>query len=240
MKVTAIMATCGRHSLSERSLSLFLNQSYLNRELLIFQNSAIKQTLSDKVDPNLVKLVNCSIDKVTGHPYTNLGAIYRDAIDFVSQDSEVIIFWDDDDLFMQDHIEKGVEGLRTSKMKAYKPQSSYYRDTEAIVLAQNNMEPSIFVKKSHIQKYGFNLTTIDQHLQWLNPLLQSKEIFVDEQGKPTLIYNWGDDIFTFKTSGDSENPYNFANYRRYSNDHGDQIISPIDVNHIYQLLPKYD
>ncbi|GAA4168341.1 glycosyltransferase family A protein [Sphingobacterium ginsenosidimutans] len=239
MKVTAIMATCGRHSLCERSLSLFLNQTYSDCELIIFQNSAIKQDLSPDVDRNAVRLINQSIDSLTNSPYKTLGAIYRDAFRYISDDTDIVIFWDDDDLFSKDHIEKGVDGFIRGGKKAYKPEYSYFRYDNNISLEANNMEPSIFVDRKHVSNFGFSETTTDQHLNWLNPLLRDDDIFIDSNGKPTLIYNWGDDIFSFKTSADCENPENFDNYRKYSFDHGDRIISPIEIEAVYTMLSSY-
>lgn len=227
MKVTAIMATCGRHFCSERSLTMFLDQTYDNKHLLIYQNSEVFQTLDASVDRSLVTLINNNIDRSTGRPYETLGAIYKDAIDYLPKDTDVIIFWDDDDLFLVEHIEEGVKGLVRGGKIAYKPAMSYFKTQECTEMVVNTLEPSIFVSASHIYKYGFGESTTEQHLQWLEPLVKMGEIFVDEGGRPTLIYNWGDSFPTFKTSGDSGNPDNFCNYRKYSQDHGDGIISPI-------------
>lgn len=230
MNVTAIMATCGRHHCAERSLSFFLNQTYPNRHLLIYQNSDVSQSLQTLTNPPLVTLINNHIDKTTGKPYDNLGAIYSDALGYIPADTEVIIFWDDDDLFLDDHIEEGVKGLMRGHKTAYKPAKSWFRsDTTKIDKVQNTLEPSIFVKAGHIHQYGFSRTTTDQHLQWFLPLKKNNDIFIDDEGKSTLIYNWGDSFDTFKTSGDHLNPDNFSNYRRYSKDHGDRIISPPDM-----------
>jgi len=237
MKVTAIMATCGRHLCSERSLSLFLRQTYQNKHLLIYQNSEVYQQLDKAVPPDLVTLVNNHLDLSTGISYTNLGAIYNDALRWVPSDTEVIIFWDDDDLFLETHIECGMKGLLYSGRTAYKPSQSYYRtDTKTIVKVDNTLEPSIFVKAVHLYKYGFSRTTSDQHLQWIDPLVQAGDILADEEGEPTLIYNWGDPSPMYKTSGDFNNPENFNNYRRMSKQHGDRVISPTDIDKFYADL----
>lgn len=238
-KVTAIMATCGRHTCSERSLSLFLNQTYENKHLVIYQNSHVEQELDINIPTNLVTIINNFIDSKTGLKYETLGAIYNDAIKYVPEDTDVITFWDDDDLFLINHLEKGIEGYLKaldSGMLAYKPAKSYYKHHNGIALVNNTLEPSMFVKASHILEHGFSDTTSDQHLKWVNPLVYNRLICVDPEGPPTLIYNWGDNIPTFKTSGDPNNPYNFYNYRNFSSDHGDRIISKIDVSTYYNLI----
>ncbi len=229
-KITAIMATCGRHYCSERSLSLFLNQDYENKHLLIYQNSHITQTLHPSVDRSIVSLVNCYVDTLTNLPYSSLGAIYNDAIRHVPEDTDVITFWDDDDLFLEDHLSEGIKGLLKGGKTAYKPTFSYFRSLNGVEKAQNTFEPSIFVKADFIKVTGFSNTTTDQHLKWLRPLMETNDIFIDNDGKSTLIYNWGDSFATYKTSQNSENPNHFEEYKIYSLDHGDQIISRINID----------
>lgn len=229
LKITAIMATCGRHRCSERSLSLFLDQDYENKHLLIYQNSDITQVLDPSVDRSMVSLVNCHIDPLTNLPYANLGAIYNDAVKHIPKDTDVIAFWDDDDLFLEDHLTEGITGLLKGGKTAYKPAFSYFRSPNGVEKAQNTFEPSIFVKADFIRRTGFSTTTTDQHLKWLLPLLETNDIFIDNDGKSTLIYNWGDSFETYKTSANSGNPNHFEEYRTYSLDHGDQIISRLNI-----------
>lgn len=234
MKVTAIMATCGRHLCSERSLSLFLRQTYGDRHLLIYQNSEVYQELDSSVDLSRVSLVNNHLDLTTGQPYANLGAIYNDALHYVPAGTDVIIFWDDDDLFLQTHIECGIDGLIRGNKTAYKPSRSYFRaDANTIIKVENVLEPSIFVKADHLYKYGCTNSTSDQHYSWIAPLLEANDIFTDIKGEPTLVYNWGDPAPMYKTSGGSKDPHNFDNYRRASRQHGDRVISPIDIERFY-------
>lgn len=235
------MATCGRHKLAERSLRFFLDQDYKDEHtLVIFNNSDIHQALfvdNSELGPNKqIILVNNDISYVTEDPYMNLGEIYNDALLSVPSGTDVIIHWDDDDIFLPNHITEGIQGLKIAismGKEAYKPAQSYYRHPGGIQLMSNTLEPSIFVTAQHIRKYGYGNTTTDQHLQWVNPLVYEQKIRVDEFGTPTLIYNWGDtDIPTFKTSGNAGHPNNFDNYRNFSRDHGDQILTPWEAGKV--------
>lgn len=238
-KITCITATCGRHLLMERSLRFFLNQEYSNYDmtLLIFNNSVVPQRLVNTEEfrnelgaTKFVKLINQHIDTETGKPYKTLGGIYNDALKHVDENTDIIVHWDDDDIFLPDHIKEGVKGLKKAESLgkiAYKPAKSWYRHPDGIDLMENVLEPSIFVKAQHIRNFGYSLETTAQHLQWVNPLITSNLILSDPEGKPTLVYNWGDtDIPTFKTSGNPNEPRNFRNYRDFSQDHGDQILTP--------------
>lgn len=258
--VWSISATCGRHETLERLVACFMAQDYDGpHTLLIYNNSDVHQDLHsnnyeaagwdiqqwiDKLPPDTKKqiiLVNNPIDKQTNERYNNLGAIYRDALSYVSKDAELITHMDDDDIFLPNHISEGVKGfLRAKEAKryvnnevvggyeAYKPEQSWFRHANGIEKMGNNLEPSIFVDVNYIRKYGYKQTTTDQHFGWFGPLLENNELYIDKTGPSTLIYNWGDmNIPTFKTSGNSGNPDNFMNYRIFSQDHGDKVITPL-------------
>lgn len=241
-KVTCITATCGRHNLMERSMRFFLNQDYQGKHvLLIYNNSVVPQKITPETtimtnvvtmdcgEGKEIKLVNKHIDSATGKPYKSLGGIYNDELKYIDEDTDILVHWDDDDIFLPDHISEGVKGLKKAESLgkiAYKPRKSYYRHPNGVDLMENVLEPSIFVKAQHIINWGYSDETTAQHLQWVHPLIESNMILSDEEGKPTLIYNWGDHIPTFKTSGDPHNKSNFSNYRNFSQDHGDQILTP--------------
>lgn len=235
-KVLALCCTKNRHYSLERSVRFFLEQTYPNAILLIYNNSCIPQRLNSNLPSNIVLINNC-LSYSDKKKYTNLGDIYKDALTHVSNDTDLVTFWDDDDIFLPNHIEQGVKGYLKGKSInsnyiAYKPKKSFFRSSHKIELVENTLEPSIFVELNHLKQYGFSQTTGPQHLQWVQPLLNNQSIFIDFDGIPTLCYNWGDDFFAWKTSGDTANPANFANYEKYSEDIGDQIITPLSKKEI--------
>lgn len=259
-KVTCITATCGRHNLMERSMRFFLNQDYEGiSQLLIFNNSVVPQkgynikeqqirtvTIDNGwvlylCDGKEIKLINQSVDSNTGKSYKSLGGIYNDVLKHIDEDTDILVHWDDDDIFLPNHISEGVKGFLKAQALgkiAYKPRKSYYRHLNGVDLMENVLEPSIFVKAQHIRNFGYSDETTAQHMQWVQPLVSSNMILSDEEGKPTLIYNWGDHIPTFKTSGDPHNKSNFKNYRNFSQDHGDQILIPwskAEVEEYYKI-----
>lgn len=227
MNITAIMATCGRHPLAERSMRFFVDQDYKGKHtLLIFNNSDVEQQLGP-IEVNENKQV-ILINKYNN--YKTLGDIYNDALEFVPEDTDLVVHWDDDDIFLPNHLTEGAKGYdraRKDSRTAYKPAKSWYRHAGGVELMSNTLEPSIFVDFNHLKEHKYSLETTAQHLQWLNPLVEQGKILVDPNGAPTLIYNWGDvNIPTFKTSGDPHNPGNFNNYRNFSRNHGDRILTP--------------
>lgn len=242
MKIASICATCGRHRCVERALAFFLNQDYKGDHfLLIYNNSEVEQNLPNLSLPEnkRILLINNHINLQTGEPYSNLGDIYTDALSFIPDEYDVFSFADDDDIFLPNHLTEGAAGLQRAfeqEKIAYKPAKSYYRDPRGISLMSNTLEPSIFVTSKHIRNYGFSPVTTEQHLKWVNPLVSDQLIFVEEGGKATMIYNWGDSFPTFKTSGNFHHPNNFNNYRDASRDHGDHIITPDPEASLYYNL----
>lgn len=246
MNCYAICATAGRHNLLERSVACFLAQDYKDEHtLLIFNNSEVSQDLGNFgiLPPNKhIELINQHLDSKTGKRYKTLGAIYRDALEAIPDSCEVVYHHDDDDFFLPEHISMGVGGLVTYGKQAYKPAKSWYRHSGGIELMNNTLEPSIFIRTPFLRKYGYKDTTSDQHLSWVEELIKQREIYVDPEGWPTLIYDWGGDNPAFKTSGDPNNPYNFDNYHTFSQEHGDWLITPWPrekLDKYYQQLTSY-
>lgn len=226
MKVCLITATKNRHKQLERVVRFVLNQTYDNYVHLIYNNSPIPQKLNTNLPPEKFILVNNHLNLRTLKPYTNLGEIYIDAMKFVPEDVDIVNFADDDDVFLPNHIEEGVKGIERGGVIAYKPFKSWFKYGKQVSLENNTLEPSIFVKLEHVKKYGFSEETTAQHLQWVNPLVAENNIFCDPEGIPTYICDWSQDIPTFKTSGDPNNPQNFNNYTANSQDSGDGVITP--------------
>lgn len=241
MVIWSIMGTCARHKSLERAVRAFIEQDYEGEHnLFIHNNSEIPLELDKSISNKNIYLWNNHIDTTSGKKYSNLGAIYKDSLKFLENNEEFIInYFDDDDVALPNHISEGVKGyLRAKEMglEAYKPLYSYYRHHRGIEKMNNTMEPSMFISSKWIEKYGFRETTGDQHLEWVEPLVYGSKILVDSNGKSTYIYNWGDDYEAWKTSGDGSNPENFNNYRKYSKDYGDGIISPSNKEDYYKLI----
>lgn len=247
LNVVSILATCGRHTCLERSIRCFLDQDYEGpHTLLIYNNAKERLELSNIELPENKKilLINKNYSSETNEAYKNLGEIYRDILEFIPDDIEIVYHHDDDDIFLPNHISEGIKGIKEAFSRdqiAYKPMYSYYRSPEGMHIMRNNLEPSIFLTVKHLKKFRYSDATTEQHLQWLNPLVDKDLIYVKEHGIPTLIYNWGDGnkIPTYKTSGDCKNPNNFNLCREMSRDHGDGIITPIshkEAREYYKLV----
>jgi hypothetical protein len=243
LKIVCLCLTAGRHYCLERSVSFFLDQDYPNKHLIIYQNSPVPQKLDDRIDPNLVTLINNNIFTETGEPYTNLGDIYNDAIKHIPKDADLINFWEDDDNRPTYFLSEGIKGFERAVLlgkKAFKPLTSIFRTSEGLQPVQNMLEASWFVDVEYIKLKGFKSgVNVSHHHAWCNPLLDVQLVLSDDLNKPNYTYNWGETVPVYKTSGAGETHDNFVNYHRFSQDHGDQIISKIDVDKYYKEIEDF-
>lgn len=248
MEILCITATKNRHTHLEKLVRCFLEQDYEGQHTLLIYNNAVEKQTLDKIElPSNKKiiLINNNTDLTTKNPYTVLGTIYNDIIHHIDWEimlkninPTVINHMDDDDFYLPNHLSQGVKGYLKGGKKGYKPAKSFYKDLNGTQLASNVLEPSIFVEWKHIKSYGYLATNADSHHKWLKALVDNDQLFVDQEGTPTFIYDWSGQIPTWKTSGDPNNPNNFNNYTNFSKDCGDQIITPISKENYYSLLKQ--
>lgn len=222
MKVTALCATCGRHTLLERVVWQFLQQDYPDKYLIIINNHPDSVLELDPV------LAGQPIKVVNMPDVTSLGEVYQRILPFLGH-TDVVTHMDDDDQYLHNHLSAGVEGFRSGFDKgylAYKPQFSWYRTTHELSRQSNVMEPSIFVHPNMLRDFGYKLNTKDPHWGWIIPLQQQEAFYEDPAGESTFVYDWSAEYPVWKASGDPDNPANFDNIRRNQQDHGDSIITP--------------
>jgi hypothetical protein len=243
LKIVCLCLTAARHYCLERSVSFFLDQDYPNKHLIIYQNSPIPQKLDNRIDPSLVTLINNHIDSKMAMRYTNLGDIYNDAIKYIPKDADIINFWEDDDNRPTYFLSEGVNGYKRATeagKKAFKPLTCIFRTAEKMEPVQNILEGSWFVNAQFVQENGFKSgVNVSHHEGWTGPLIRNNEFLSDDINTPNYVYNWGENIQVYKTSGAGETWDNFINYHRFSQDHGDQVISRINVDKYYKEIEDY-
>lgn len=231
MKVTSLMATCGRHFYCERSVGMFLSQNYKQKHLIIIQNSEKDQILDRQYSD--ITLINKS-------GFSNLGSIYNYALNFIPEDTDAVCLFDDDDIYMPEHIQEGVNGLLRGEKKAYKPKFSFLQMKDQISKTNNVLEPSWFIKYEVVKEQKFREETGKHHFNWIDWCVKNKQIYVDPDGPSTFVYTWGNqERPVYKTSGYSKRPNAFELYRKNSQDHGDGVITPMSKDEINLIYNKF-
>jgi glycosyltransferase involved in cell wall biosynthesis len=245
-KITAIMCTYGRMTVSERAYNMFLAQTYANKELVIF-NTCIDHpyTCTEAMVYNNVIVVNNGIDYRTNQPYADVGSIRRDALAFHCS-GDYVITWDDDDVFLPWFMQQGIDRIKATGLPAFKPEKSFFYSGDNLRLVKNTMEASVVVSYEKLIEYGYRLETGYEGLGWYTKLRDAKEL--DENDPyfvPSYCFNWNDgDLHNapHKQSGDIDNPNNFNNHKNASTDYCNRPLrdfSPDEMAEIYKPYYLY-
>ena len=251
-KITAIMCTYGRFKCVERAMNCFLAQDYPNKELIIYNtDTSSPYILNTNIKPNVgqssfaITIVNCQNDSITQKPYTNVGAIRRDALMFATGD--YVVTWDDDDIFLPHFMSQSINRMAETGLPSFKPEKSFFYSGDNLRLVMNTLEASVVASMDLVRKYGYLLETGKEGLAWYTKMRDNKQL--DEHDTyyiPSYCFNWNDgDIMEapHKQSGDIDNPENFNNHKAQSldrvNDRSLSIYSEEKLRETYKPYYNY-
>lgn len=245
LRVLAVTPTYGRHYYAERSLKLFLNQDYAEKEHLIFQNCIENELRLSRSVPKSVCLVN---EKNT--IFRNLGHLYNYLFEIINlpgtlvETPDLVIFWDDDDIFLPNHISEHVKAFSESGKASFKKSRALIRNGSNISITSNVMEPSWILDFNLVSKLGFHEQPEGKHhFTWIDYILQNKlGSFDTTDSVPfTFCYTWGNpERPVYKTSASTSIPGYMNQYRAISNDHGDGVLTPLSCLEIQPLLDEFE
>lgn len=244
--ITAIMCTYGRFSFVERAMNCFLQQTYPNKRLIILNTATaskeqIYQPPSKDLE-GLVTIINNNIDYVTGEPYTNVGAIRRDALTHAGTQGYHVT-WDDDDIFLPWFMQQAVDRMKQTGLPSFKPEKSFFYSGDNLRLCQNTLEASVVADINKVREYGFLLETGKEGLAWYTKMRDNKELVEnDTHYIPSYCFDWNSGQDVHRQSGDIDNPNNFNNHKTRSVDHVNgrnlRLYSQDIMEKIYK--PYYD
>tara|TARA_Y100000310_G_C20574046_1_gene759564 strand:- start:293 stop:1093 length:801 start_codon:yes stop_codon:yes gene_type:complete len=222
-KISAVMCTYGRFQTVRQSATFWKYQDYDNKELIIFNTSPIPIELDDSLLEYDIRVVNQQTETDTVEPFSSLGKIREDALEYATGD--IYICWDDDDMFLPWHMSQGVEKLLECGDPAWMPGQSYWScdGGETFEHAQNAMEAAVLVDIDELKKYGFSHESGAEHLPWRRGMQNDGKL--DEQVMVTpyesYAYVWGSADAPHKTSGNINQPNNFEHHKAGSTDFGE-------------------
>jgi hypothetical protein len=222
-QVTAIMCTYGRFSCVERAVNCFLAQTYPNKSLLIY-NTDVEEpyVLKEELKNHRIWVINNNMDYKTKLPYTNVGAIRRDALSWAFYEDGYVVTWDDDDIFLPHFMQQAIDRIQETGLPSFKPEKSFFYSGNNLRLVMNTLEASVVASMVKVYKYGYLLETGKEGLGWYTKLRDNKELNEhDKYYVPSYCFNWNDGQemnAPHKQSGDIDNPENFENHKRQSID----------------------
>jgi glycosyltransferase involved in cell wall biosynthesis len=241
-KFSAVMCTYGRFTVVERTLNCFLQQTYPNKELIIYNTDVDSPYIDDgcKLLPHGVLIINNNIDFVTKEPYTNVGAIRRDALTFAGGDYTCC--FDDDDIFLPHYIQQGINRVQETGLPFFKPELSFFYCGNVLQLVRNTMEASVCCDINKVREYGYLLETGSEGLGWYTKARDNRELNeYDKHYIPSYCFNWNDGEemkAPHKQSGNINSTENFNEHKAHSLDKVDgrslQIWEQDKVDWMYQ------
>jgi len=216
-KISAVMCTYGRFSFVERQMNCFLNQSYPNKELIIFNTDIDSPYLEQEgLREQNIFIYNCNIDSLTQEPYTNVGAIRRDALTLATGDYYVC--WDDDDVHLPWFMEQGIDRINETGKPFFKPERSFFYSGDYLRLVKNTLEASIVCNMDKVREYGFLLETGKEGLAWYTKARDNKELNEnDSHYIPSYCFDWNSnptDSYQHRQSGNIDHPENFVQHKQ--------------------------
>ena len=221
-KVSAVCCTYGRFECVQRVINCYIAQDYPNKELIIYNTDADNPYIDYdcKLLPYNIMIINRSTDFLTKEPYTNVGAIRRDALQFAEAD--YVVTWDDDDIFLPHFMRQGIDRIKETGLPSFKPQMSFFYSGDYLRLVRNTLEASVIADISKIREYGYLLHSGKEGLAWYTKMRDNKELNEnDTYYIPSYCFNWNDGQkmkAPHKQSGDINNPQNFENHKNHSFD----------------------
>jgi hypothetical protein len=244
-KVSCVMTTYRRFNCVERSISMFLNQDYENKELIIYNTDTEYPISLDETFKNIhnIKVINNNIDFETKKEYDNTSSIRRDAKFFA--DGDYYITWDDDDIFFPWNISQCVDGIIKTNSLAWKPYESFMKQLGAEPLLYfNYLEASFIVKMDAINKYGFKKgVSGPEHLGWFEEIEKDNKMKVDKSAIPGYCFYWSDtlDIGGHKQSNYDEfqRPDNFQRHKEFTTDYAKRKFTNKDITEYKELFQPF-
>jgi glycosyltransferase involved in cell wall biosynthesis len=227
----------------ERSINMFLNQQYEGQmELIVFNTDEEHPYVQrDALYYRGVKIVNNGMDYETLLPYTNVGAIRRDALTHAR--GKYVVTWDDDDIFLPWFISQAIERMKITGMPSFKPEYSFFHAGDRLTPVMNTMEASVVADIELIRKYGYLKETGREGLGWYTKMRDNGEM--DEHYKwyiPSYCFNWNDGAAMnagHKQSGDIDNPNNFENHKAASTDYATRKVELYGYGQMGKIYAPY-
>jgi hypothetical protein len=236
-KISCICPTRGRFETLRESISFFILQDYPNKELIIFNNHPEPIVPHPKLKKHNIKIINAG--DYTGK---SIQQIYSDCLKHISEDSEYIAIWDDDDFYFPFHLSSHMDLLLNSDKLAIRASAGYWQDDSApmgdsYTITKNTLEASMIVKKEHI---CFDENNIDEnsqdfihpHLIWMNKFENIDNNSFLYNPTITAIYRWnyGKSYSHLQSSGVHKNNIDTGNR---------QQLKPKDVRNLfYNFIEK--
>jgi len=222
--VSCVCPTVGKLSELEESIQSFIDQTYPNKELIVFNNYPYIDfdMCGELRKEHNIKIINykAEIKGSTGE-CRNIGNSYVNG--------EYICVWDDDDIFLKDRISNLMSHILNT---GYDAVLGYHYILYGNVLEKKTLHNSnIIYKKEFWMKNNYSVGNDEDQYMLSNLRTHGKMIEIAED-HPQYLYRWGNG--TYHISGQGADKY-IGDSRNRIIDYTKSLLLPAK----YILDPKY-
>lgn len=229
-KVCCICPTRGRFSSLMESVSFFISQDYSSKEMIIFNNHPTPIIPHPKLAKFNIKVVNAG-DK-SGY---SINRIYHECLQHVSDDSELISIWDDDDVYFPWFLSDNIKKLLNSSKKIIRSKFGYWQDDSLpqISLVSNTLEASMIGYRENIFFNNEQYDKLDEknfrhpHLTWVEAASKKDEFLYNDEVTAMFRWNYGREYQHLQSSGPHKN---------VKDDGNGLILKPAKISHIFEKI----
>ena len=209
-KISCICPTRGRFGVLRESISFFLLQDYPNKELIIFNNHPEPIIPHPKLIKHNIKVINAG-----DYSGKSMELVYAHAIKYISEDSEYVAIWDDDDMYFPWHLSDNIYKLISSEKKAIRAKYGYWQDihsasTDEFLIIRNTLEASMIGKKGCIffnedNKEKESPEFTHPHTSWVVKTTSEDGYFYNDRITAVFRWNYGQKYHHLQSVGPHKN-----------------------------------
>lgn len=230
-KVSCICATRGRFASLCESVSFFILQDYPNKELIILNNHPV----DIEPHPDLVKH-NIKVINVGDRSGYSMNRIYNEILNYISDDSELVSIWDDDDAYFPWFLSDNINKLINSSKRGIRSRAVYWQDdinNNYITIESNVLESSMIIYRDNIFYSDVQHSDTDihfgcPHLPWVASLQENEKFLYNND--ITLMFRWNYEHMYHHLQ--SVGPH-----KNIEDSGKDQLLKPVKIDHVFKKIP---
>ena len=234
------MITCGRTKCIGEAIYSFMNQSYANRELIIF-DTHLQDMIFDMELPSNIKYV-----KGNSHDYKSIGDKCRYVINLI--DGDLFCMWEDDDIWLREHIEVLVREYERYKVSGIKSNGLVKVGHKKHYSMLGGVDKDVYsiVEDSNVcwQRYLYENGDMD-YSNMSEPsdvyfVSLYASVYLEDGNRPTYVYRWDNGqhhMSGYYGQRTYEELYRMCEDASCGNDISNEVVS-IGWRHDYEYIIK--
>jgi len=185
--VTCVCTTGGRFPYICEAIHQFLEQDYSHKKLLLFNNGTDNLRLDPSLEKEGISLINA------GPNFLTYGEVLNAALSLV--DTKYMATWDDDDIYLSNHLSLGIEALDDTGNLCYRSSKCLCariegEDTLVVDEVSNVLEATWIMNTGFVKTVGYDKDeNVGSAIGIMEESNKREQTIVSNE--ITFIYRWG-------------------------------------------------